>query len=287
MTGGFKFHMVTPGYFRTMGIPLMRGRMFSASDRVRDFTGQFWLDSSFVIVVNETMAKRDFPDGNPIGMRVTRGVASYTIIGVVGDVKEDGLHTPAPAQVYIPFYQSPTNAVGLYFRTETDPLDQVAAVRERLSAIDADQPVELFETMDAVLADSMARQRFSMVLMAVFAALALALAAGGIFGVTSYAVARRTQEFGIRQALGARASGVFHLVLGEGLRLSLTGVAVGLVAALWLTRLIASELYGVTPTDPMTFVVVCAVLVAVALVASYVPARRATRADPMTSLRYE
>ena len=287
VTGGFTTHWVTPGYFRTMGIPLLRGRTFSASDRVRDFTGQFWLDASFVAIVNEAMAKRDFPGGSPIGKLITRGTSSHRIVGVVGDVKELGLHTAAPAQVYFPFYQIPVSSVGLYLRTETDPLDQVAAVRERLWAIDADQPIELFETMDAVLAESMARQRFSMVLMAVFAALALALAAGGIFGVTSYAVARRTQEFGIRRALGARASGVFHLVLFEGLRLSLAGLAVGLVAALWLTRLIASELYGVTPTDPMTFVVVCAVLVGVALLASYVPARRATRADPMTSLRCE
>jgi putative ABC transport system permease protein len=271
----FRGNTVTPDYFLTMGIPLLRGRIFSASEGRQD--------GSSLAVINETMATRYFPDGNAIGKRM--GI--YEIVGIVGDVRQAGRFRPAPAQAYFSMVQRPVGAPWMVIRTDGDPLRLVPAVRAQVLSIDPDQPVARFATMEELLADSLAEQRFSMFLMSVFGALALMLVIGGIYGVASYSVARRTHEFGIRRALGGGAPAVFFLVLHEGLRLSLTGLALGLVAALSLTRLISSQLYGLSATDPLTFVAACVGLVGVLLVASYVPARRATRADPMEALRYE
>jgi predicted permease len=287
-TGAFRFHRVGVDYFRTLGIPLLRGRTFSPNDRVREFTGSFWRDSSVAwsLIINETMAKRDFPGDNPVGKRIIAG-RSLEIIGVVGDVRLNGQLAEAPAQMYSPYLQGPASGMWLLARTESDPLRLVPAVRARVATIDPDQPITQFLTMEEHLSDSLARQRFTMLLMAVFGGLALVLVISGIYGVASYAVAQRTHEFGIRRALGAGTASVLQLVLRDGLRLSLVGLAIGLVAAVWLTRLIASQLFGVTPTDPVTFVAVGTGLVAVAVLASYVPARRATRVDPMMALRAE
>ena len=276
-------HYVTPDYFRTVGIPLLQGRVFSASEQRREWVGEWWKDGSSVAVVNETLATRYFSEGGAIG----KHIASYEIVGVVGDVRQNGRHGPAPAQAYFSLLQEPVGAMWLAIRTEDNPLSLVAAIRAQVLSIDPEQPVARFATMEELLADSLAEQRFSMVLMSVFGALALVLVAVGIYGVASYSAARRTREFGIRRALGAQTSTVFWLVLREGSVSSLAGLGIGVVAALWLTRLIASQIYVVTVTDSLTFVSVSVGLVAVALIASSVPALRATRADPIESLRAE
>lgn len=277
-TGIVTRSIVTPGYFQTMGIPLLRGRVFSASDRREEWEGEWWNDGLKVVIINETLASRDFPGDDPIGKRI----AGTSIVGIVGDVSGQ-----AGAWRYTAFFLQPQRSMTLTVRTATDPESLIAAVRAQVWAIDPDQPVTLFSTMAEELADSFASERFATLLMSVFGVLALILVTGGIYGVSSYAVARRTQEFGIRRALGAEALTVFHVVLRESLWLSLTGLAIGLVAALWLTRLIVSQLFGATATDPLTFTAVCVGLIAVALAASYLPARRATRADPVDALRYE
>jgi len=279
----FRGNYVTPDYFRTMGIPLLRGRIFYANEGRQEWLGEWWKDGSSLAVINETMATRYFPDGEAIGKRI----GFYEIVGIVGDVRQAGRFRPAPAQAYFSLQQEPSGRLWLAVRTDGDPLGVVPVVRAQVLSIDPDQPVARFATMEELLADSLAEQRFAMFLMSVFGALALLLVVGGIYGVASYSVARRTHEFGIRRALGSGAPAVFFLVLHEGLRLSLTGLALGLVAALSLTRLISSQLYGLSATDPLTFVAACVGLVGVLLVASYVPARRATRADPMEALRYE
>lgn len=283
VTGSLSTQVATPNYFRTMRIPLLRGRTFSADDRREDWCGEWWNDGSSVAIISETVANRDFPGDDPIGKRI----AGSRIVGIVGDVRQERLDRgQTSAQFYRPFLQNGSFMVDLVIRTASDPASFIPTVRARVSSIDIDQPTT-FVTMEQSIANTMAPQRFATVLMIVLGALALLLAASGIYGVASYSVARRTHEFGIRRALGAKASNVFHSVLREVVWLSLAGLGVGLVAALWLTRLIASQLYGVAATDPVTFVAVGVGLIGVALIASYLPARRATRVDPIVALRAE
>ena len=289
---------VTPGYLRAMDIPLLRGRFISGAD-VKG--------SAPVVVIDEMMAKGLFPQQDPVGQSIRIAVpegfgpgldAPLEIVGVVGHVKHFGLDTDAASkvqyQVYLPYEQlpdqiMPTVAMGMtvMVRTTVDPRSLVSAVRRRVLERGGDQPVFDVQTMEKIVSDSVAGRRFSMLLLGVFAALALMLASVGIYGVISYTATQRTHEIGIRMALGAKRVDVLRLVVGQGLRLALIGIGAGLAAALGLTRLMSSMLYGVRPTDLVTFAAVSLLLAGVAVLASYVPARRAMRVDPIIALRYE
>jgi len=275
------YYSVTPDYFRAMGIPLMRGREFTEQDR----TG-----ATRVVIINEEMAKRYFPDEDPIGKRihVTQGPETFReIVGIVGDVKQYGLARPTTLQTYEPFLQEPYSSMTLVVRADGNLGPLGGAIRSQVLAIDKEQPISRIKALEEVVSESVAKQRFSMLLLGVFAAVALVLAAVGLYGVMSYSVTQRTHEIGIRTALGAKQSDVLKLVVGQGMVLALAGVGIGLVAAFGLTRLMSVLLFGVSTTDPLTFVALPAVLILVALAACFVPARRATKVDPMIALRYE
>jgi putative ABC transport system permease protein len=275
-------HFVSHGYFEVMGATLLKGRGFTAGDVQGTLP---------VIIVNKTLAQRLFPNEDPLGKRIKFSSAPEVpwkeIVGVVGDVKHEGLDATPFMEAYIPYLQTPSLAMAVAVRTESDPSALTAAVRKAVLEVDPDQPIYDIKTMSQRLSASVAPRRLSMLLFTCFAFLALVLAAVGVYGVMSYSVNRRTHEIGIRMALGARAVDVLKLVIGQVLLLTIAGVAVGLVAAFGLTRLMASMLYGVSATDPTTFLGVSVILIAVALLAGYIPARRATRVDPMIALRYE
>jgi putative ABC transport system permease protein len=275
------YYAVSPDYFKAMGIPLLRGRLFTEQDRK---------DAPRVALINETMAKKYFPDEDPIGkhINVTNGPERFReIVGIVSDVKQYGLDQPTTAQTYEPFLQTPFSGMTLVVRTEGNPTSLSAAIRGQVLAVDKDQPVSRIRPLDQIISDSVSKQRFSMTLLGVFAVLALLLAAVGLYGVMSYAVTQRTHEIGIRMALGANARDVLRLIIGHGMKLALIGVAIGLIASLILTRVMASFLFGVSATDPVTFIAISVVLSGVALAACFVPARRALKVDPMVALRYE
>ncbi len=275
------YYAISPDYFRAMGIPLIRGRAFTE----RDTTG-----APRVAIVNETFARRFFPDEDPIGKRihVTNGPETFReIVGIVGDVRHYGLEREAPAQAYEPYLQQPFAGMSIVVRTAADPANLSAAMRQEVFALDKDQPVASVRTLEEILAESVAQRRFSMFLLGLFGGIALLLASVGIFGVMNYTVAQRTHEIGIRLALGAQRRDILRLVVGQGMGLALIGVALGLVAAFAGTRVMASMLYGVSATDPLTFTGVALLLAVVAFLACYLPARRATKVDPMIALRYE
>jgi len=274
------YRIVSPDYFRTKRIPLVAGRVFTAQDRE---------GTEPVAVISESLARVSWPNEDPIGKRVRWGAANgpqMTIVGVVRDVKLHQL-TQVKPQLYMPSAQAPFQPYEIALRTKTQPLGLAAAVRYEVWGVDKDMPLANLRTMDQMLADSITRERFNLLLLAVFAGLALTLALVGIYGVMSYAVAQSTREIGIRLALGARPRDVLKLVIGQGLVLTLLGVVIGVAGAFGLTRLMTRLLYGVTATDPLTFAGVSVLLVAVALFASYLPARRATKVDPIVALRYE
>ncbi len=286
------YRVVLPGYFRTMGIPLVQGRDLAATDR---------LDAPGVVVINRWMADRYWPGQNPLGQRITfqNGQPNPTWLTVVGvaknTVRDEWIAKPW-AETYLPFLQTPTYLertstnyayLTLVVRASGDPAGLAPSVRSAIRSIDRSVTISAVQTMDRVVEEATARPRFYLLLLATFAAIALALAAVGIFGVMSYAVSRRTHEIGIRLALGAQASDVHRLVIGQGMATALSGAAAGLAAALLLTRLMGSLLYGVGTTDPATFVLVSLVLTAVALLASWVPARRATRIHPLEAIRHD
>jgi putative ABC transport system permease protein len=276
--------VVSPAYFKTMSIPLLDGRVFAESDKA---------DLPPVVVISETMAHRFWPGENALGKRIKIGRSTssrpwMTVAGVVKDVRQFELIIEPKPQMYIPYQQAEFfEPRALVIGTNFDPLSLAGTVRQTVWEIDKNQPVSDISTMEELVADSVARQRFSMLLLGIFASLALVLAAVGIYGVMSYSVAQRTREIGIRMALGAQRSDVLKMTIGGGLRLVLIGAAIGLVAALILTRVMSSLLFGVSPTDPLTFLSISLVLVSVAVLASYFPALRATRVDPMFALRYE
>ncbi|HEX5830364.1 MAG TPA: FtsX-like permease family protein, partial [Gemmatimonadaceae bacterium] len=276
--------IATADYFRVMGVRLVRGRLFTE----RDDAG-----APGVVVINETMARRYWPGESPLGARITFGdptdsaTTRYTVVGVVNDVKQEGLSADAYAQLYQPFAQAPRLALHVAARTSGDPLQAAAALRRIVRALDPTLPVAEIRTMEDRVRESVAQPRVSVALLGGFSAVALLLAAVGIYGVMAYAVAQRTREIGIRVALGARPTDVRRLVVRQGMTPALLGVAVGLAGAFAVTRLMASLLFDVSATDPLTFAAVSAFLLSVALVASWLPARRATRVDPLLAMRSE
>jgi putative ABC transport system permease protein len=265
-----------------LDIPLLRGRNFT---EVED------AEAKHVALVSESLVRKYFPDEDPLGKRI-KVVMSDTpewteIVGVVGDVRYDSLTNEAEPTVYQPHPELTYPFMTLVIRTTGDPAEMAPAVRREIAAIDPEQPVADVRTMTQVMADTVARARFNTLLLAVFAGLATLLAAVGIFGVMSYSVQLRTREIGLRMALGAQPGRVLLLVLRQGLLLTLVGIGVGLAGALALSRVMSGLLYGVTASDPATFVAIVALLGFVSLVACYIPARRATRIDPMITLRTE
>jgi putative ABC transport system permease protein len=271
---------VSPGYFETVHTPLLAGRAFSE----KDVAG-----GQAVAVVNETTAKRYWPDQNPIGKHLanSRDQIQRGIVGVVGDVKTGGLNSANTEEMYLPMAQVPWPTMTVVIRSNANPQPLVAAVRAKISETDPNLPISGILSMDDVIALSVAQPRIIMQFVGAFAGLALMLAAVGIYGVMAYAVTTRKEEMGIRMALGARPGDIFRLVVGQGMRMTLIGVAFGVAASLGLTRLISSLLFGVHATDPIVFGLAAFVLIAVALLACYLPARRATRVDPIVVLRYE
>jgi putative ABC transport system permease protein len=273
---------ITPDYFQTMGIPLRKGR---------DFTERDAKDAPRVVVISEAFARRHFPGEEPLGRRLVfdDDEPPYEIVGVVGDVRHEGLAREAYPECYFSFFQAPERQVNLIVRaaSSTKPESLRAAVRHAIRQLDGEQLIWDSKTMEQLLAESVSRRRFNMLLLGIFAALALVLAAVGIYGVMSYSVTQRTHEIGIRIALGAQTRDVLRLVVRQGMMLTLIGVALGLTAAFAVTRVMASLLYGVTPTDALTYGAVAVLLVAVALLACLIPARRAMKVDPMEALRYE
>ena len=272
---------ITSNYFATMGIPLIAGRTFTEQDN---------LDHPRVVVIDETLARRFFPDQDPIGKHLQIPDATRPareIVGVVGGVRDTGFDQQPRPTIYFPSLQSPDQTMSLVVRTALPPSAILPAIKNAIWSVDKNQPIYEVRSMDEIISGIVSAQRLAFLLLGVFAFLALALAAIGIYGVTSYVVSERTHEIGVRIALGAQPRDVSRIVLSHGARLVGIGVIGGTVAALALTRLLSSLLFGISATDPWTFVAVAILLTSVALAACYIPARRAMRVDPIVALRYE
>jgi putative ABC transport system permease protein len=274
------YYQVSPGYLRVMQIRLVRGRLFMEQDSAT---------SPPVVLINETMARRFFPNEDPIGKRLDISGPTYMreIVGVVGDVKQESLRTPTPPQVYEPFSQKPGRSFHVLLRVSANPAQFAETVRQEVRAIDNAQPISEARPMEAIVAQSLMRDRFSALILGAFGCLALILAAVGIYGVIAYSVAQRTNEIGVRMALGAQGADVVRLVLRQGLRLVIIGVVIGLLISTVATRVLAAVLFGISPIDPLTFGVIALLLSLVALLACWIPARRATKVDPLVALRCE
>jgi len=278
-----EFARISPGYFTTMGIPLLKGRFFTQED---DTNGPD------VVIVDETFAERLWPGEDPLGKRVKLGFPEWetpwrTVVGVVGHVTLRSVARESWNELYLPYQQEPQFEINLVVRTRGDPLDLAAVVREQVSAMDTGQPVYNVYSMEELMQASVGSQRISMILLTAFALVALCLALVGIYSVISYWVGQRTHEIGVRLALGAQPAGICMMVVSQGMVLTTIGVGIGLAAAFALTGLLSSMLFGVTARDPAIFTGVSLLLVAVALLACYIPARRATRVDPLVALRHE
>ncbi|MGC0772264.1 MAG: ABC transporter permease [Candidatus Acidiferrum sp.] len=280
------YREITPGFFNALGIPLRQGRAFSESDSET---------ADKVVIVNQAFVRKHFSGRSPIGEHIFLGKTSCEIVGVVGDVKSY-LDQPAPPATFVPAAQASYGTSALFegwfprivlVRSSVDPLSLSRSVRDAIAAVDPTVPTGSVRSMEQVLSRSLALRSFMMFLLGLFAALALVLASVGIYGVVSFAVSQRTREIGVRMALGAHPRDVLRLILGEGLKLVLAGVLLGIIAALAMTRLLSTLIYGVSVTDPLIFLFVVALLVAVALAACFVPARRAMQVDPIVALRYE
>jgi len=287
------FRVCRPDYFRTMGIPMRAGR---------DFTGEDKADAPGVVILNETLARRQWPNENPIGKRITLDDPRksqpqwFTIVGIASDVKQDSWIESPSSEVYLPFQQSrgfyestarQYTSMTVVVRTTVDPRTLIAAAQETVRNFDHNVPISEVVSMDQVVSDALWQPRFNLQLIGLFSAVAVALAAIGLYGVMTYSIAQRTHEVGLRMALGARRRDVVKLILAQGMKLASIGVAIGLICAALLTRLMTQLLFGVSATDPLTFAGIAVLLTAIALVACFIPAHRATRVDPMEALRCE
>ncbi len=273
---------ISPDYFRARGAPLLSGRTFTEEEAWQKLNA---------VIINHALQRRYWPDENPLGKRIKIGGAPdspwITVVGVAADVKESGLNVDTQAGLYLPYVFSPTPAMTLVLRTGPEPLSLAAAAGAAIRQVDSEQAVSNISTLEQLLSDTVAQPRLNTGLLALFALLALLLAAVGIYGVMAYAVASRTQEIGLRMAMGAQARDVLKLVVGQGMKVVAFGLALGLLAALGLTRWLKTLLFGVEAIDPLTYAVIAALLAAVALLACYIPARRATKVDPLIALRQE
>jgi putative ABC transport system permease protein len=268
----------TAGYLEALGLPLVRGRTIADADTAQ---------APGVVVINQTLASRFFPNEDPVGRRMTISGVLRTIVGVVGDARYQGLGVEAGPQAYVPHAQSPFPGMRIVVRTTTEPTSLIAAVRTQIQSVDSEEGPTRFAAMTELLSESVAQPRFNTFLIGLFAALAFILSAIGIYGVINYDVTQRTGEIGIRMALGAQAPDVVRLILTQGILLTLGGLAVGVAGAFALTRFLSGLLFEVRPNDPVTYVAVSVLLAVVALAACLVPARRATKVDPLVALRYE
>jgi putative ABC transport system permease protein len=277
-------YVTTPGYLQAMEIPVLRGRAITAYDTK---------DSTDVALINRTMAEALWPNVDPLGKRIKfvgddkNPQPWRTIVGVVSDVSQYALDKKAPMQIYLPHAQFPTSFNTIVVKTDNQSVAMTNAIRNEILAVDKDQAVFNVTTLEQLLGESILLRRFFMLLLVGFASLALVLAAVGIYGVMSYVVTQRTPEIGLRMALGAQVGDVLKLIVGNGMKLALVGISLGLAGAFAVTRLLAKLLFGVTATDAGTFAVVSLVLAAVVLLACYIPARRASKVDPLVALRYE
>jgi putative ABC transport system permease protein len=279
--GEADFCAATQGYFQTLGIPLLRGRIFNEGDSP---------DSPHVAVISESLARNRWPDQDPIGHTIEFPIDGdlrlFTIVGIVGDVHEYGVDVPSRPTVYVNLFQRPIPAVTVTMLTNANTQLVTSSARQILHDLNPDVAPK-FRTLSGIYSASLGSRRFNVILVACFGIIALLLATVGVFGVMAYSVSRRTREIGVRVALGARSRDVLTMVLGQGLRTVLIGIAIGLAGSLAITRTLQSLLFGVTATDPVTFAAVILLLVTTALLACYIPARRAAKVDPMVALRYE
>ena len=272
-------HIANPGFFRAMGIPLLRGREFNSTDAAK---------STSVLIINQKVAETFWPGQDPIGKHVqVMGPSPSEVVGLVGNVRHNGLGEAPDFETYTPYKQSPWAYMVLAVRTNSDPRSMAEAVKSAVASLDPDLPVHDIRTMEQVAADALAPRRITLYLIGAFALLALVLSAVGIYGVMSYAVTQRTHEIGVRMALGAQPRDILQMVVRHGMQLAAIGVAFGIVGAFILTRYLKTLLFEIKSTDALTFAAVAALLAAIAFLATYLPARRATRVDPMIALRYE